>query len=74
MMIYVLQKIDYVSGTSGVSCVYQDREECVRFLEVCGWKKTDTINMYTHDDLHCHVIIHEKVLIESGLNQHLLPN
>lgn len=74
MNVFVLQKIDYVSGTSGVVCVYADFIECLKFLKKAGWKMTNTPNMYTQDSMHCHVIIHEKPLIEAGPNQHLLTD
>lgn len=74
MKVYVVSKIDYLNGTFGVTCVYLDKVECVKFLKMCGWKETGTTDMYIHNELHSHVIIHEKTLIEAGPNQHLLPN
>ena len=68
--VYVLQKIDYVSGEFSIPCVYESLKECVDFLTVCGWKKSEPGNMFTHDQLHSHVIIHERTI---GSNHNLSP-
>lgn len=63
MKVYILQKIDLISGGFSIVCVYADYQECLKFLKGAGWVMTNTPNMYNHVDMHSQLFIHERELI-----------